>query len=953
MLRKKAFVKRTRKGNVIKVVSEHYLRDDITCSSQVCTACTHIKAPVLADLPRQNQYLVPDTNVFMNQLDLMEHNAIKDVVILETVRDELKHLSLPVYNRLNTVLADSTKRFYLFANEHHRDTYIEKLHGESPNDRNDRAIRVSAKWYKDHLKQHGLNVLLLSDDRANREKAAAMGLKPASVRDFVQSFTDVPELGDIVAHAKETTAKKEEIVYEEHLSTSQIQHGIKKGTLFQSSLQVSTHNIHEATVSGPVDGETRTIYVLGRKHMNRSIHGDIVALELLPVSEWKRSVSIAMEENADEENGEVHADVDDDHTQDGPGEPTAKVVGIVRKKWRPYCGAIARKSVHSKPGSTAKETVIFRTMDKRIPPVRIRTTQAHTLVGKRIVVAVDSWPTDSMLPLGHFVKVLGSSGDRETETEVLLLEHDVPYQEFSKGVLSDLPPEGDDWIVTDRHVYDEKRMDLRDRDVCSIDPPGCTDIDDALHVRELENGNFEVGVHIADVTYFVKPGQAMDDEAAGRGTTVYLVDKRIDMLPSLLGTNLCSLRSNVDRLAFSCLWEMTDAGDIVDVKFIKSIIRSKHSFTYEEAQNRMDDARMQDPVTKSVRRLNKYAKRFRAERMARGALTLASPEVRFQLENDSQDPVDVEMKELKETNALVEEFMLLANIAVAEKIYKHFKNSAMLRRHPSPPASNFEQLRAVLQEYNLDLDVQSSKTLAASLDTAVVDGDPYFNTLVRIMTTRCMMQAQYFCSGTESEAEFRHYGLASPIYTHFTSPIRRYSDVIVHRLLHAAIDPEVVYGQELTDKTKMKDLCDVLNHRHRMAQMAGRSSVELYTNLFFKNKVETEPGRVIRVLKNGFVVLVPKFGIEGIVYTNSDDALTFDEATNQLTAANGVAIKIFCHVKVQITVQGDEDGMRQKMKMELVEPFVEGISIKSDATGKRALTDASSSPSGVQKKSKA
>jgi exosome complex exonuclease DIS3/RRP44 len=187
---------------------------------------------------------------------------------------------------------------------------------------------------------------------------------------------------------------------------------------------------------------------------------------------------------------------------------------------------------------------------------------------------------------------------------------------------------------------------------------------------------------------------------------------------------------------------------------------------------------MQDDVTQGIRMLNKFAKKFRAARLARGALTLSSPEVRFHLENESQDPVDVEMKELKETNALVEEFMLLANIAVAERIYSKFQSSAMLRRHPTPPASNFEQLRKSLADASggtLDLDVQSSKSLADSLDKAVLKDDPYFNNLVRIMTTRCMMQAQYFCSGTEAEADFRHYGLASPIYTHFTSPIRRYA----------------------------------------------------------------------------------------------------------------------------------------------------------------------------------
>lgn len=222
----------------------------------------------------------------------------------------------------------------------------------------------------------------------------------------------------------------------------------------------------------------------------------------------------------------------------------------------------------------------------------------------------------------------------------------------------------------------------------------------------------------------------MDSEAAARGTSVYLVDKRIDMLPSLLGTNLCSLRSNVERLAFSCIWEMNENAEIVKVDFTKSVIRSKFSFTYEEAQTRIDDERMQDDVTKGIRTLNKFAKILRQKRMEAGALTLSSPEVRFNLENDSQDPVDVEMKELKETNALVEEFMLLANISVTKKIYSKFPSSAMLRKHAAPPTNNFDQLRKTLAEKGFVLETENSKALADSLDRAVVSCCIFFLVLI-------------------------------------------------------------------------------------------------------------------------------------------------------------------------------------------------------------------------------
>ncbi|KAL1924470.1 uncharacterized protein VTP21DRAFT_4124 [Calcarisporiella thermophila] len=966
MLRSKAFVKRTRKGNVVKVVKEHYLRDDIACGVDGCTLCPTIAdgssaTHVLLDKePRSvskfgSHYIVPDTNVFMNQIDIMEHKAVCDVIVLQTVLEEVRHLKIAIYNRLRAIISDPERRFFVFSNEHHRETYIEKLPNESPNDRNDRAIRTATKWYSEHLAKlakggRPVAAVMLSDDVANCSKAREDRVLACSVRDYVGMLTDFPELADMVAEGENSVSSNEKnFSYDEHLTPLQIQSGIKAGRLQQGTLSISLHNFLEGSIYGMVDGQERTITILGRKNLNRAMQGDVVAVELLPKEEWKRSPSTVMTEEDEEkvldgdesEKIEAEAKAEEAESTDPP-QPTGKVVGIVKRGWRPFCGFIDKQSIATSEGSTLAHNVFFRSIDRRIPKIKIRTRQAHTLVGQRIVVAVDSWPKQSLHPIGHFVKALGSAGDKQTETEVLLLEHEVPHHEFSKTVLADLPIEGDTWVVQDEHL--KNRIDLRGLDVCSIDPPGCTDIDDALHVRSLENGNYEVGVHIADVTYFVKPGTAMDTEAANRGTTVYLVDKRIDMLPGLLGTNLCSLRSDVDRLAFSCIWELNPEAEIVDVKFTKSVIRSRFSFTYDEAQNRIDDLRLQDDITKGLRHLNSLAKKLRARRMERGALTLASPEVRFQLENDSQDPVDVEMKELKETNALVEEFMLLANISVARRIHAKFPDSSMLRRHPKPPDTNFEPLQKALEPFGVALNVETSKALADSLDKAVLENDPYFNKLLRIMTTRCMMQALYFSSGTVPEVDYWHYGLATEIYTHFTSPIRRYSDVIVHRQLSACIDADLQYGEEITNKVKMQELCDVLNHRNRMAQLAARSSVELYTNLFFKGKSQVEEGYVVRVLKNGFITLVPKYGIEGIVYTSapasaavaekaSDSPLVYNPQTGSLDAPHGeTSIRLFARVEVCISVDedlqgGGAGGMRQKLKMELVEPFVPGLSV--------------------------
>ncbi|KAF9971912.1 exosome catalytic subunit dis3 [Actinomortierella ambigua] len=960
MWRQKSYYQKNRSGSVVKVIREHYLRDDIGCGIESCKRC------------KQTETLLSSTP----NIDLMEKPQISNVIVLQTVLEEVRNLSVPIYRRMRDIIADKDRKFYVFSNEHHPETYIEKIHRETANDRNDRAIRVATKWYGKHVSdiKPTVSVVLVSDDAMNREKATADGLQATSLKAYIEAL-DNNELLDMVADPTDLQ-DRERLTYEEHLKPLLLSAGVKSGKFYQGKLSISQHNYLEGSIYTKVDGKETTVLILGRKHLNRAMEGDTVVVELLPKSEWRSTptgVVVDEEEELREEKDlegkpseksdkdaemkdaskESQQEEDQETTSRDTPSPTAKVIGIIRRNWRHYCGFIDKKSVKTPPGSTAPTNVYFWAMDKRIPKIGIRTRQAHSLIGRRIIVAIDSWPKTSMYPLGHFVRVLGDAGDKETETEVLLLEHGVPFQEFTPKVLSFLPPEGDSWVVRPEHFAG--REDFRDLNICSIDPPGCTDIDDALHVRPLENGNYEVGVHIADVTFFVKPGNAMDEQAANRGTTVYLVNKRIDMLPSLLGTNLCSLRSNVERLAFSCIWELDQDANIVKVRFTKSVIASKASFTYEEAQMRIDDERQQDDLTKGIRVLNQLAKKLRQKRMDAGALTLASPEVRFSLERDTQDPVDVEMKELKETNALVEEFMLLANISVARKIYEKFPDSAMLRCHPRPPDTNFEKLEKAVARLGFTIDHSNSKTLSESLDKMEMPEEPYFNKLVRIMTTRCMMQATYFSSGMLPHQEFRHYGLATDIYTHFTSPIRRYSDVMVHRQLHAAINSDVMYGDELTDKETMGKLCDVLNYRHRMAQQAARSSVELYTHLFFKNKVSEEEGFVIRVLKNAFIVLIPKYGIESIVYATTkgqshggdhahgeQQILVYNQENDSLQSteprgeddAPKHQIQLFQKVVVQISIDDDlkgggEGGMRSKLKMQLVKPTIEGLSVAS------------------------
>uniref|UniRef100_A0A3Q3WEL5 Protein DIS3 homolog n=1 Tax=Mola mola TaxID=94237 RepID=A0A3Q3WEL5_MOLML len=920
MLKSKTFVKKTRSGGVVKIVREHYLRDDIWCGSENCTECKQESAVLQRDaciesnLCSYPHYLIPDTNVLLQQIDVLEDPVIRNVIILQTVLQEVRHRSAPVYKRVKDMIHEKEKHFYTFTNEHHRETFIEREPGESANDCNDRAIRVAAKWYSQHLMKSqsdgdGLRVVLLTNDQGNKQKAEESSLLVYKCEEYIKSLIANPELVDRLALSNDdkNEISSSKVLFPEHLPLSKIQAGIKSGCFLQGTFRASRDNYLEATVFVQGEGEDSTeVLIQGLQNLNRAVNQDVVAVQLLPQSQWVAPSSVVLqdegtakddsaeEEEEEEEKLKISAEV--------ARKPTGKVVGIIKRNWRPFCGMLNVSQI--------KESTrhLFTPADRRIPRIRIETRQASALVGQRIMVAIDGWPKYSRYPNGHFVRSLGSAGDKDTEQEVLLLEHDVPHQPFSQAVLSFLPKMP--WSITPEDMA--KREDLRRLTVCSVDPPGCTDIDDALHCRQLDNGNLEVGVHIADVSHFIRPGNALDKEAANRGTTVYLCGKRIDMVPELLSSNLCSLRSDyILKLYFRGSWLLFHGFNFLLLPFFPSppYVLVQASLTYAEAQMRIDDATKNDDITESLRGLNKLAKILKRQRIKKGALTLSSLEVRFHVDSETHDPIDLQTKELMETNSMVEEFMLLANISVAQKIYDEFPDCAMLRKHPAPPPSNYEILHKASKSKNVAIHTDSAKALADSLDMAKVDCFPYFNTLLRILATRCMMQAVYFCSGMDSD--FHHYGLASPIYTHFTSPIRRYADIIVHRLLAVAIGADTTYP-DLMDKHKQSALSNNLNYRHKMSQYAQRASVAFHTQLFFKSKgILNEEGFVLFVRKNAIIVLIPKFGLEGTGPTLKVEQHTFS---------------IFDKVKVTISLD-DSNIQHQKIRMALTHPVILGVSV--------------------------
>lgn len=884
---------------------------------------------------------VPDSDAVLRQVDLISkvHPALSDFLFLQSTLRAVRAKSSEIYNQLHTLLTTTTegKRAAIFSNENRRETYVHrKQSGESEEGYDLRLIVTAVKWLNTHWQTLGMQAVLLTDSTG--QKYEGLDVPYITVKSIVAEHADLLDLYaeqdeevdgmeiEKDADGKDTKSKRPRALYPDYLPERKAKAGVKAGRYFQGTYHPSIYNVTEARVTvclDPKDKSKRTqVLIKGRENQNRSIDGDVVVIALLPRSEWSTPSNLAVEvEDADVDSDAEDSEIDVTTKQEKKNDrsvmkrepiPTGRVVAIAQRSWRPYCGTVSEKSF--KGGDSA----LFVPIDRSVPKIRVRSRRVKEFIGKRVLLIVDKWDRNSVHPSGHIVREIGSSGDKEAETEVILIENGIPTRKFSEAAMACLPDET--WKVTEEHV--KTRWDLRDWTICSVDPPGCTDIDDALHFRRVSDEEVEIGVHIADVTAFVAHDCALDKEAAERGCTVYLVDRRIEMLPSLLSGNFCSLRGGEERLAFSALIRMDNDGNTKRVQFGRSIIKSSAALTYEAAQNRIDDARrkisngqaVDDKVTEGLLGLASIARKLRERRMAAGALILASPEVKFKISEARDEITDVAMYQIRETNRMVEEFMLLANIVVAEKMLKHFPQCSMLRRHPKPSEEMFEQLVRAANCAGFDIDVSNSKRLNESLagieEKAKAQGDDYLGTLLRIIATRSMTQAVYFSSGEVSDPEYLHYGLAAPVYTHFTSPIRRYADVLVHRLLSACLGFASL-SMSLQDSQHMNQFAESINQRHRCAQYAARSSTLLHTVLLFKKEGDKvrEPARIIRILGNGLVVLVPKYGVEGLVHMEEDKKPVIDEKGSTMTIVGGRTFKMLGVVKVGIRVDSAPERM--------------------------------------------
>ena len=475
--------------------------------------------------------------------------------------------------------------------------------------------------------------------------------------------------------------------------------------------------------------------------------------------------------------------------------------------------------------------------------------------GMKVAAIVDDWARNASYPSGHIVDVLGEPGENDTEMHAILAEYGLPYR-FESQVAN-----AADQISEEITAEDLKgRRDFRDILTFTIDPADAKDFDDALSFRKLDNGNYEVGVHIADVTHYVRPGSVVDQEAKERGTSVYLVDRTVPMLPEKLCNKLCSLRPNEEKLTFSAVFEMTPLGRIVEQWFGKTVIYSDYRFAYEGAQAIIDNpqgehAEVPTEIVDAVLTLHGLATKLRKKRFAAGAINFDRPEMKVEVDEKGR-PVNVYQKVTKEANWLIEEFMLLANRTVAEFVAKT-KKTFVYRVHDEPNQEKLQNLRNFIGNFGYKMGpTTNGKEISKELNSLFVAAKdtPEYNA-IELLSLRTMAKARYDIEN------LGHYGLAFKYYTHFTSPIRRYPDMMVHRLL-----ADYLAGGASAKADVYEKLCKHASEREIVAAEAERASIKYKLVEFMQDKIGyVFGGHVSGLTEWGMYVEVEPTMIEGMV----------------------------------------------------------------------------------------
>jgi ribonuclease R len=617
------------------------------------------------------------------------------------------------------------------------------------------------------------------------------------------------------------------------------------------------------------------IYVPAR-NLNHALHNDIVKVYV-----YKRKRS-------DKQEGDI--------------------VQVIERKKRDYVGVLQmNKNFGFVIIADAKMYVDFFVPEKKLNGAED---------GDKVLVSLVDWPDNSKNPFGTIKTVLGKPGDHNTEIHSILLEYDLPY-EFTSEVEEDaskIPIE-----ITEEEI--KKRRDMRRTTTFTIDPKTAKDFDDALSFKKLENGNYEIGIHIADVSHYVEEDSILDDEAYARATSVYLVDRVVPMLPEILSNNVCSLRPNEEKLTFSAVFEINEKVEVVDQWFGRTVTYSDARFAYEEAQflieNPSENMMPSDisltgetyevapKIMDATVTLDRLAKKLRKKRIQQGAITFDRVEVKFNLDEEA-NPIGVFFKESKDANKLIEEFMLLANKRVAEFVGfdkgSPTNKTFIYRIHDEPNIDKLTALQGIISKFGYKINTENRKTISKTLNQLLEDvhGKGESN-MVETLTIRSMSKAVY------TTDNIGHYGLAFDYYSHFTSPIRRYPDVMTHRLLQHYLD-----GGKSPKADIYEDKCGHSSEREQLAAKAERDSIKYMQVKYMQaHQGQIFEGVVSGVTEWGIYVEIIENKCEGMVRIRDikDDYYIFDESQYAIV---GQSTKNMIQLGEQVTVKVKHTDLERK-----------------------------------------
>jgi protein SSD1 len=676
---------------------------------------------------------------------------------------------------------------------------------------------------------------------------------------------------------------------------------LSAGKLVVGILRVNKKNRSDAYVA--TDVLDADIYICGSKDRNRALEGDIVAVELLDVDEvWstkkdkeekkrkkeesydsKPSAAKKLEKKKDDIEVEGQGltlfedeEVNDDTKPTYAGHVVAVVERMPGQLFSGQLGVLRPSSAATKEKQEAErreregdkrpekadpeprpKIVWFKPTDKRVPLIAIPTEQAPTdfienpdaHTNKLFVATIKRWPITSLHPFGTLVEELGPIGSCEVETSAILKDCNFPTEEFSDVALKCLPPLP--WSIPDREY--ELRQDLRKECVFTIDPETARDLDDALSVKTNEDGTHTVGVHIADVSYFVKPNTALDRDARKRATSVYLVQRSVPMLPPLLAEQLCSLVPDVERLTFSAFFVIDKDGNVLEKSYKRSIIKSTAQLSYTDVvavvageslpAAKLSNAHPAEAVEANLRTLHEIAQKLRAKRVESGAMFSTRTRLSFELDDEGR-PIDVKQTPKTDANSLVEEFMALTNTSIAAVVANGLPEQGLLRRHEHPFDRRMDAFVARAKRVGYDFDATNAGTLQKSFDK-ITDKEVAY--CLAMLEKKALPAARYFCTGMLDVAKYSHWALNAPLYTHFTSPIRRYADVLVHRMLDACLTSpnpgnDVKFHMDRDQIAKCAQHC---NMKRSSARLAEDQSAHLHLSLLVSD-LSQRYGPVVR-----------------------------------------------------------------------------------------------------------